>query len=133
MSTSAFLKEGLGGSGAAGTYSLSTTDQAAAKKILGHSYKSSRVRYWKSGKKTAWVLEEIGKTRPITTGFVVDGGKIHMVRVLVYRESHCCNSRPVSELTAPSVRYSFAQRSPSSASSRKTRVPGTSPEKSTIS
>ena len=88
MSTTAFLKEGLGGKATAATHTLSAADQAAAKKILGHSYKSTRVRYWKSGKKTAWVLEEIGKTRPITTGFVVDGGKIHMVRVLVYRESH---------------------------------------------
>ena len=76
MSTSAFLKEGLGGSGAAGTYSLNATDQAAAKKILGHSYKSSRVRYWKSGNKTGWVLDKIGKYKPITAGFVVDGGKI---------------------------------------------------------
>ncbi len=88
MSTSEFLREGLGGAGAAGSFTLSSSDQAIAKKILGHSYKGSRLRYWRSGKKTAWVLEEIGKTRPITTGFIIDSGKIHMVRVLIYRESH---------------------------------------------
>ena len=48
-----FLKEGGVSSSGAGTVTLSSADQAAAKAILGHSYKSSRVRYWKSGKKTA--------------------------------------------------------------------------------
>lgn len=87
MSTSQFLQEGFGGTPGAGTYSLTAADQAAAGAILGHGYQS-RVRYWKSGSKTAWVLDKIGKHKPITTGFVVDGGKISLVRVLVYRETH---------------------------------------------
>ena len=86
LSTSEFLKEGFGGTPAAGTYSLTAADQAAVKAILGHGY-ASRVRYWKSGNKTGWVLDKIGKYKPITAGFVVDGGKISLVRVLVYRET----------------------------------------------
>ena len=33
------------------------------------------------------ILEEIGKTKPITTGFVVKGGQIEMVKMLIYRET----------------------------------------------
>ena len=90
LSTTEFLQEGFSGKGSpsAGAYSLSSADQAAAKAILGHRYGSSRIRFWKNGDRTAWILDKIGKTRPITTGFVVDGGKIHQVEVLIYRESH---------------------------------------------
>jgi hypothetical protein len=55
--------------------------------ILGHKYKSLRIRYWKKDNKTAWVLEEIGKEKPITTGFVITNQKIERVRVLIFRES----------------------------------------------
>ena len=57
------------------------------KRILGHSYAGLRVRYWKKGQRTAWILEEIGKERPITTGIVIDQGAIQRVRVLAFRES----------------------------------------------
>ncbi|GAB5562832.1 MAG: hypothetical protein SynsKO_44790 [Synoicihabitans sp.] len=60
----------------------------AIRKILGHDYAALRLRYWQQGSRTAWILEEIGKVKPITTGFVVDEGKISQVQVLVYRESH---------------------------------------------
>jgi hypothetical protein len=65
------------------------TDQhrAAAAKILQHSPHMLRVRYWRAGGRTAWILEEVGKERPITVGVVVDGGAIDQVAVLVYRES----------------------------------------------
>ena len=46
-----------------------------------------RVRYWQQGSRTAWVLNEIGKDKPITAGIVVDGGVIKEVAVLVFRES----------------------------------------------
>lgn len=59
----------------------------AVEKILGHSAGALRVRYWARGKRSAWILEEIGKTEPITTGIVVDNGAIARVNVLVYRES----------------------------------------------
>jgi hypothetical protein len=56
-------------------------------KILGHKYKSLRIRYWKKDNRSAWVLEEIGKEKPITTGFVINNQKIERVRVLIFRES----------------------------------------------
>ena len=56
--------------------------------ILGHGYKGLRIRYWELGGRTAWVLEEIGKVKPITAGFVVEDGVLMNMQVLVYRESH---------------------------------------------
>jgi len=56
-------------------------------RILGHPFAQRRVRYWQESGRSAWVLEEIGKEEPITTGIVVNAGKIEQVRVLVYRES----------------------------------------------
>ncbi|MBT8117818.1 MAG: FMN-binding protein, partial [Gammaproteobacteria bacterium] len=35
----------------------------------------------------AWILEEIGKERPITTGLVINEQGIERLRVLVFRES----------------------------------------------
>jgi hypothetical protein len=46
-----------------------------------------RTRYWAEGKRTAWILEEIGKEMPITIGVVVEADKIIDVRILAYRES----------------------------------------------
>jgi hypothetical protein len=57
------------------------------KKILDHRYKKIRVPYWQDDCRTAWVLEEIGKERPITTGFVVNSQGIEKVKVLIFRES----------------------------------------------
>ncbi len=55
--------------------------------ILGHKYKSLRIRYWKKDNRTAWILEEIGKEKPITAGFVINNQKIERVRILIFRES----------------------------------------------
>jgi hypothetical protein len=46
-----------------------------------------RVRFWQDGNRTAWILDEIGKERPITAGVVVEDGAIDRVEVLVFRES----------------------------------------------
>ncbi len=67
---------------------LDKADQTVLKKILGHQPESRRIRYWQSGGKVAWILNEVGKTQPITTGFIVSGGKIVEIKVLIYRESH---------------------------------------------
>lgn len=58
--------------------------------ILSHKYKGMRVRYWQdktATAKTAWILEEIGKEKPITTGIVINNGKVEQVKVLIFRES----------------------------------------------
>jgi hypothetical protein len=66
---------------------LTDEQQQAVSRILGHPYKARRIRYWGVPGKTAWILDEIGKEEPITTGIVIQGGKISLVRVLEYRES----------------------------------------------
>lgn len=60
-------------------------DEAA--EIMGHPYPALRLRYWLHGGRSAWILEEIGKVRPITTGLAVGPEGLEQVRVLVYRES----------------------------------------------
>lgn len=67
---------------------LTAAHQARIKRLLGHEYKPSRVRYWMAGARMVVILDEIGKTQPITTGFVVNGGRVEQVKVLIYRESH---------------------------------------------
>jgi hypothetical protein len=57
-------------------------------RILRHPYRAQRLRYWREGERTAWILEEIGRYRPITVGLVVSRGAIDTIRVLIYRESH---------------------------------------------
>ena len=57
-------------------------------KILSRKPRKLRTRYWEKEGKTVWILEEIGKTKLITAGFVVEDGKISDAKVLVYRESH---------------------------------------------
>jgi hypothetical protein len=54
--------------------------------ILGRA-PAPRIRYWQAGDRTAWILDEVGKDRPITAGVVIDGGAIADVRVLIFRES----------------------------------------------
>lgn len=67
---------------------LTKTVQPEIKKILGRNYAGMRLRYWQRGNRTAWILEEIGKVKPITTGIVIEDGAIKRLQVLVYRESH---------------------------------------------
>ena len=58
-----------------------------AENILGHAPKQVRLKFWKAGLQTAWILDEIGKEEPITAGFVVENGKILQANILAYRES----------------------------------------------
>ena len=66
---------------------LTGTVRDTATAILGHPPTELRLRYWRREQRTAWILEEIGKEKPITTGIVVAAGKIQLVRVLAFRES----------------------------------------------
>lgn len=86
---SEFIKGAFGGKiPATSVLNLSGETKERAKRIMAHSYKESRVRHWTQGNRSVWILEEIGKTQPITTGFIVDGGRIKSVEILIYRESH---------------------------------------------
>ncbi len=55
--------------------------------ILGRDLGVLRVAFWRRGERTAWILEEIGKVKPITAGLVVDSGELARLAVLIYRES----------------------------------------------
>ncbi len=59
----------------------------SVRQILGHPYAGLRIRYWSKRQRTAWILEEIGKERPITTGIIIEHGAIKHIRVLAFRES----------------------------------------------
>ena len=85
---SSFLKRHFGSIPKTQAYSLSTADDKQFSAILGHRYKQRKVRYWAAKGKWAVILEEVGKSEPITVGFVIKGGKIAEVKVLIYRESH---------------------------------------------
>lgn len=89
LAPSAFVKSAFGGKiPPASALALSPAARGRAKGILRHDYGQARVRYWESGARRVWILEEIGKTQPITTGFMIDKGRISTVRILIYRESH---------------------------------------------
>lgn len=54
--------------------------------ILGHPPTSLRSRYWLKDGRSAWILEEIGKEKPITVGLVVNQGRLEQIKVLAFRE-----------------------------------------------
>lgn len=85
---SAFLDRHFGGVPKTRVLELTHDQQTDLKKILGHDYDQKNIRYWQEHGKTAWILSEIGKTEPITTGYVIKEGAIVETKVLIYRESH---------------------------------------------
>lgn len=66
---------------------LNEARQKEIGKILGHPYPSLRLRYWQTDESSAWILEEIGKEKPITLGVVIKQGRIERLSVLIFRES----------------------------------------------
>ena len=56
-------------------------------KILQHKFKGKRTRYWKQKKRSVWILEEVGKKKPITVGIIIDDNKISQLKVLAFRET----------------------------------------------
>ena len=66
---------------------LTPESQREIKQILGKPYPAKRIRYWKRGERSAWIIDQIGKTEPITVGVVVEQGKILELKILVFRES----------------------------------------------
>jgi hypothetical protein len=61
--------------------------KAAAIDAVGWIPLALRLRYWQEGERTAWILEDIGKDKPITLGITVAGQQIERVDVLAFRES----------------------------------------------
>ena len=56
------------------------------KLIMGKYYKKIIMKYWEREGKTLWILNSIGKYKPITAGFVVEKCSIKEAKVLIYRE-----------------------------------------------
>ena len=83
-----FIKTSLGAVPKTEAIQLNSAQKKQVARLLGKYYKTSTIRFWRRGDKTAFILENIGKTEDITTGYVVQKGKIVSVKVLVYRESH---------------------------------------------
>lgn len=61
--------------------------RSIATEILGHPPGMMRMRYWYDGPRTAWIVDEIGKEKPITLGIVIQNGAIQRLSVLQFRES----------------------------------------------
>lgn len=57
------------------------------RKIIQRDLNVLRVKYWEKQGRSAWILEEIGKERPITIGVVINNNEIEKIKVLVFRES----------------------------------------------
>jgi len=66
---------------------LTQERRSGAEAAVGWAPAALRLRYWQAGERTAWVLEDIGKDKPITLGIVVAGERIERVEVLAFRES----------------------------------------------
>ena len=66
---------------------LEKTDKARIEKLLQRAYNKIRENYCIQDGRTAWVLDEVGKTEPITSGIIINNGQVENVRVLEFRES----------------------------------------------
>tara|TARA_Y100000991_G_C21859714_1_gene300370 strand:- start:249 stop:770 length:522 start_codon:yes stop_codon:yes gene_type:complete len=58
------------------------------KVIMGNKYKKRLFSYWADENNQAWILNSIGKYKPITAGFIVNNCKIKSSHVIKYREQH---------------------------------------------
>jgi hypothetical protein len=66
---------------------LTDDTKAAARDAVGWIPRALRLRYWQADGRTAWILEDIGKDKPITLGITVSNSQIERVDVLAFRES----------------------------------------------
>ncbi|MGB1199262.1 MAG: FMN-binding protein [Thalassotalea sp.] len=66
---------------------LKAEDKAVIAEIMSRKYHRMRIRYWQKGDESVWILDEIGKEKPITTGIHIKGRSIVQLKVLTFRES----------------------------------------------
>lgn len=66
---------------------MTNEDKEVIADILQHKFNRMRIRYWQLGHETVWILDEIGKEKPITIGVHVKDKKINQLKVLTFRES----------------------------------------------
>ena len=58
-----------------------------ASQILKHRPGFLRTRYWQTDQQSVWIINEIGKTKPITIAVVIKDHEIVLLKVLAFRES----------------------------------------------
>lgn len=66
---------------------LPKADKLRIEKLLQRPYTKLREKYCLQGERTAWILNEIGKVEPITSGIIIKNGLVEVVQVLEFRES----------------------------------------------
>jgi hypothetical protein len=59
----------------------------ATSSILKHKPNFLRTRYWKNNDQSVWIINEVGKIKPITVAVVIQDNKISLLKVLAFRES----------------------------------------------
>ena len=69
-------------------YILKGENKDKVKSIMGSKYKKRLFSYWQVNNDQVWILNSIGKYKPITAAFVVNNCKVKSSHVLVYREQH---------------------------------------------
>ncbi len=82
-----FITQALGEIPKAKVLWLKKEDKALIADILSHQFNRLRIRYWKLADNTVWVLDEIGKEKPITIGVHIKNKQIITLKVLTFRES----------------------------------------------
>jgi hypothetical protein len=91
MSVPEFLAKNFSGEPVSEKFWLKKSHQEKAQEILGHRVNTMRLRYWVKDNKSAWIIDEIGKEKPITTGIIISEqgseAKIENVEILAFRES----------------------------------------------
>jgi uncharacterized protein with FMN-binding domain len=66
---------------------LDNNDKKIVADILSHKYNRMRIRYWQDNKDTVWILNEVGKEKPITIAVHIHQNAIKRLKVITYRES----------------------------------------------
>ena len=66
---------------------LNEQQRNEAGKLLQRPVRTRSLRYWGDASHIVWLLNEIGKERPITTAIEIRNGRVKRVRVITYRES----------------------------------------------
>ena len=66
---------------------LTADDKTVISTIMKRKFKQLRVRFWQQDGATVWIIDEIGKEKPITIGVHIAETKIVNLKVLAFRES----------------------------------------------
>jgi len=82
-----FITQAIGEVPKAKVLWLNNEDKMVIADILSHQFNRLRIRYWQSANNTVWVLDEIGKEKPITIGIHIKDQQIITLKVLTFRES----------------------------------------------